>query len=337
MSRSTAFLLPPGAALHDTGWGHAEHQGRLRALSSSVGRDLLALHGRVEVEHLDPRFSDDVVEAALRRVHTAAHIELIRASVAQAAAEQSPIRIEADTLVSEASWEAATDSIKAALTAVALVADGTRRNAFVATRPPGHHATPDQPMGFCLFNTVAVAARWLQDQGLARRVLIVDWDVHHGNGTQDVFYEDADVLFLSLHRHPLYPGTGMADEVGAGAGQGTTRNVPLPADTSRAAYLEQFEAVLDEVLEVFTPDFTLVSAGYDALAGDPVGGLALEPSDFHRLTEILLASLGGADARLVACLEGGYDPKRTGLACVATLRALAGVAQADPTLPAELG
>ena len=215
------FLLHPEAPLHDTGWGHPEHQGRLRALASAVGRDLLALHERVvQVEPGQMRDED------LLRVHTPGYLALLRAAVERAEKEGAPVPLDGDTMVSAASWGAATGSTAALLTAIGQVADGTLSSAFVATRPPGHHATPDRAMGFCLINHVAVAARWLQATGRAERVLIVDWDVHHGNGTQDTFYADGTVFYLSLHQSPHYPGTGAASETGFGEGVGWTLNVP---------------------------------------------------------------------------------------------------------------
>lgn len=317
----TAFLLHPASALHDTGWGHPEHQGRLRALTQSVGRDLVALHDRVE--QLEPV---EATDADLLRVHTPAHLERVRAAVARAAAEQTIVELDGDTRVSAASWDAALGSLGAALAAAGAVGAGTHANAFVAARPPGHHATPDRAMGFCLFNTVAATARWLQDQGHAERVLIVDWDVHHGNGTQDIFWEDATVFYLSLHQAPHWPGTGTAAEEGVGEGAGSTLNVPLPAGTPRAEYRARFEEALGVAGRRFSPDFVLVSAGFDALAGDPLGGLTLEPEDFQALVGFLKRETWESSrGRLVALLEGGYDPSRTGLAAAAVLRGLAGV------------
>jgi acetoin utilization deacetylase AcuC-like enzyme len=179
-------------------------------------------------------------------------------------------------------------------------------------------------MGFCPVNHIAVAARHLQASGLASRVAIVDWDVHHGNGTQDLFYEDGSVYFLSLHQYPFYPGTGPAEERGAGAGLGTTLNVPLAEGTGSVAYLSAFEAALDLVESEFAPDFVLVSAGYDTLSQDPLGGLLLEPDDFSTLTRLVCAWAERAcDGRVVALLEGGYHPGQTAQAAVATLLALA--------------
>ncbi len=317
----TGFLLHPAAPLHDPGWGHPEHQGRLRALASAVSKDMLALHGRVH--QLEAR---SATEQEILRVHTRDHLDGVRAAVDRAMAEERSVPIDSDTRVSEASWDAAVGSSGAVLAAVDGVARGSVRNAFVATRPPGHHATPDKAMGFCLFNHVAVAARYVQDQGIGRRVLIVDWDVHHGNGTQDVFFSDPDVFYLSLHQSPHFPGTGHADEVGIGEGEGTTMNVPLPPGTAREEYRDRFHAALEEVRGRFSPDFVFVSSGFDVLAGDPLGGQAVEPRDLYEFTGAVM-SLGeeSAGGRVVALLEGGYVPERVGAGSVAVLRALAGL------------
>ena len=336
------FLLHPEAPLHDTGWGHPEHQGRLRALASAVGRDLLALHERVV--QVEP---GQVTEEDLLRVHAPGYLASLRTAVERAEKEGASVSLDADTIVSAASWGAATGSTAALLTAAGQVADGTLSSAFVATRPPGHHATPDRAMGFCLINHVAVAARWLQETGRAERVLIVDWDVHHGNGTQDTFYADGTVFYLSLHQSPHYPGTGAASAIGAGEGAGWTLNVPLPAGTSAAEYSQQFSDALSQGLETCRPDFILISAGFDVMAGDPLGGMLLETEDLHALTlEVMAGAARAPGARegearegearepmiddaprvgVVAALEGGYDPVRTGLGAAAVLRGLAGI------------
>jgi acetoin utilization deacetylase AcuC-like enzyme len=181
-------------------------------------------------------------------------------------------------------------------------------------------------MGFCLFNSIAVVARWLQAAGHAERVLIVDWDVHHGNGTHDAFYDDPTVFFLSLHQSPHYPGTGAADERGSGAGEGFTLNVPLPAGTSRAEYRDRFQSGVAEATGRLRPDFVLVSSGFDVMAGDPLGGLLLEPEDLHAMTRLLMEDAASAcDGRILVLLEGGYDPKRLGEGTVDVVRALAGL------------
>ena len=223
----TAFLMHPSAVLHDTGWGHPEHQGRLRALASAVKNDLVALHGRVvQVAPAAARVED------LALVHADALVGTVRGAVDEARERGRVAAIDADTRVSAASWEAALGTVGAALEAVRGVAEGRFCNAFVAARPPGHHATPDRAMGFCLFNNIAVAAASLRESGAAGRVLIVDWDVHHGNGTQDAFYDDPAVFFLSLHQYPHYPGTGAANETGGGRGSPSTcrcrRGRPVP-------------------------------------------------------------------------------------------------------------
>jgi acetoin utilization deacetylase AcuC-like enzyme len=317
----TGFVLHPASPLHDTGWGHPEHQGRLRALAEAVERDLPMLHG--VVEQLE---TEDADVADLLRVHTREHVERVRAACDAAAERRTIVSIDADTKVSSATWDAALGSVGAGIAAASAVVSGRVRTAFVAARPPGHHATPERAMGFCLFNSVAVVARWLQANGHAERLLIVDWDVHHGNGTQDVFYADPTVFFLSLHQWPHYPGTGARDERGEGPGAGYTLNVPLAAGTSRVEYLEHYERALDEAWRRLDPDFVLVSSGFDAMAGDPLGGLLLEPEDLHRMScSLVERAAGTCNGRVVAVLEGGYDPEQLGRGAVAVIRALAGL------------
>ena len=243
-------------------------------------------------------------------------------------AEQSEriVSIDPDTKVSAASWDAAVGSAGTAIAAARAVVEGTIENAFVATRPPGHHATPDQAMGFCLFNNVAITARWLQAHGHAERVLILDWDVHHGNGTHDTFYDDPSVFFVSLHQWPHYPGTGSAEQTGEGEGVGYTLNVPLAAGTPAVEHRAHFEKAVAEALSRFEPDFVLISCGFDAMAGDPMGNLLLEPRDLYDMTRHVVDGAAAAcDGRVVALLEGGYDPKRLGEGAVAVIRALAGL------------
>lgn len=312
----TGFLLHSASALHDTGWGHPEHQGRLRSLASTIGKDLLALHGHVV--QVAPR---EATTQELELVHTPEHIERVRAVIEASRKEDAPLELNGDTVVSGASWDAAVGSVGAVITAVEGVVDGELSNAFVAARPPGHHATPSQAMGFCLFNSVAIAARWLQARGRAARVLIIDWDVHHGNGTQDAFYDDGTVFYLSLHQSPHYPGTGAVGDRGTGEGTGWTLNVPLPAGTTQDAYRVEFRDALDTAWKTADPDFVIISAGFDAMAGDPLGDMLLEPEDFHGLTRAVLERAG--DIGVVAVLEGGYDPKRTAQGALAVVRALA--------------
>lgn len=315
----TGFLLHPASPLHDTGWGHPEHQGRLRSLASTVGKDLLTLHGHVEQLEGAEATEDDLL-----LVHTRDHVDRVAEVCRRARETEEIVSIDADTKVSSMSWDAAVGSAGSAIAAAQAVVDGVVETAFVATRPPGHHATPDRAMGFCLFNNVAIAARWLQATERAERVLIVDWDVHHGNGTQDAFYEDPTVYFLSLHQWPHYPGTGSEDETGRGAGEGATANVTFPAGTPAGTYRARFERALDVAFAQARPDFVLVSSGFDAMAGDPLGGLLLEPEDLYAMTRAVVDRAGDAcDGRVVALLEGGYDPPRIGAGAVAVIRGLA--------------
>ncbi len=229
-------------------------------------------------------------------------------------------------MVSGATWDAALAAAGCGITAVDLVMRGQADTAFAIPRPPGHHALHDRAMGFCFFNNVAIAARALQAVHGIQRVMILDWDVHHGNGTQDLFYCDPFVYYISTHLSPHYPGTGADYERGAGAGAGTTRNVPLPHGTTVAQYRSAFTAAVDAALAEFDPEFLLVSAGYDCLAGDPLGGLPLEPHDMHALTlELLAHARARMNGRMVLLLEGGYAPQRVGAGVVDTLRALTGL------------
>jgi acetoin utilization deacetylase AcuC-like enzyme len=227
-------------------------------------------------------------------------------------------RIEADTMVSAQSYEVARLAAGAACDATAQVLSGKATNALCLVRPPGHHALQGGAMGFCLFNQVAVAARVaLAEFGLSR-VLIVDWDVHHGNGTQDAFWTDGQVGFYSIHRFPFYPGSGAADETGAGKGLGMTRNVPITFGTSRADYLAKFTDSLTRFADQVKPELVLISAGFDAHAQDPIGSLGLEVEDFRQLSRVVQqVAATHARGRIVSLLEGGYNvdvlPK-----CVAT-------------------
>ncbi len=325
MADPTALVMHPDCALHDTGWGHPEHQGRLPAVVSALYADTPALLGVVRQVEADPVGIEE-----LARVHTPQHIERIRGAVREASEAGQQIPLDADTLVSGASWDAAVAAAGCAVTATSLVLDGVASTAFAVSRPPGHHATADRAMGFCLFNNVAIAARWAQVERKIERVLIVDWDVHHGNGTQEIFYRDPSVYYLSLHMSPHYPGTGSEAERGAGPGEGTTRNVGVAAGTSGEEYRRLFDEALDAVLAEFSPELVLVSAGFDVLAGDPLGGLRLEPEDMYALTVSLMErTRSTAGARVVAVLEGGYAPKRLGQGVVQVLRALGGVPPKD--------
>lgn len=208
------------------------------------------------------------------------------------------------------------------MNAVDSVVNGQVRNAFCAVRPPGHHATPIRGMGFCIFNNIAIGARYAQRRHGLDRVLIVDWDVHHGNGTQDIFYEDDTVFFFSTHQSPWYPGTGDRSETGEGKGKGTTMNVPLPAG-SQEEVLAAFRQGLVQAADKFKPDMVMISAGFDSRRGDPLGQFRLTDEDFADLTRIMMdVAEKHAEGRIVSVLEGGYSLEGLGAGVVAHVRTL---------------
>jgi acetoin utilization deacetylase AcuC-like enzyme len=213
-----------------------------------------------------------------------------------------------DTSITPNSWDVALQAAGGVLKAVdGVISDGAR-NAFCVVRPPGHHATPDRGMGFCLFNNVAIAARHAQRRHGIERVLIVDWDVHHGNGTQDIFYEDPSVFYFSTHQWPLYPGTGRADETGAGSGKGTTMNFPFPAGSGRREILGAMKDSLVPAMEKFRPGLVLISAGFDSRVGDLLGRFTLTDQDFIDLTHVVSEiAERHTQGRVVSMLEGGYN------------------------------
>lgn len=291
----TGFYYHSACLKHDTGEGHPERPARLDAIISHL--NTTGLLERVQMIEPEP-----APLSAITAVHPRQYVDWIEQSCG---AKLSAL--DADTIVSEHSFRAARLAAGAALDAVDRVSSGKLRNAFCAMRPPGHHAEISTAMGFCLFNNVAIAAEWLLQNKRAERVLIVDWDVHHGNGTQDIFYERGDVYFLSFHEWPLYPGTGREDETGAGAGLGKTRNVTIAPYTPEADYLARFVAVVAEVHETFKPDFVLISAGFDAHQHDPLAHLRLTESGFARMTETMLdLAKSSCQGRIVSLLEGGY-------------------------------
>jgi acetoin utilization deacetylase AcuC-like enzyme len=299
---------------HDTGWGHPEHVGRLRAIPSALRTDpelyqvLLHIEGR------------HATAADLALVHDAAYVTSIERAVAAAGATNSVTHLDPDTLVSGGSWDAATAAAGCVMDAVDMAADGRAIRSFCAIRPPGHHAVRDRAMGFCLFGNVALAARWARQHHGMDRVLIVDWDVHHGNGTQALVEADEGIHYVSMHQWPWYPGTGAAGDRGP---YRTVWNVPLPGGLDRTEYTGALLAAVDRAAAGFTPDLVLVSAGFDSLRGDPLGGFTLELEDIDLLTRALKqrAELW-CRGRMVSALEGGYAVDRTAAACVAHLRAM---------------
>ena len=268
----------------------------------------------------------EATDAELLRVHTPNHL----AQLSRFEAEGGGL-IEADTWVRPGSVLAARLAAGAAVEAVKFACEAPRRRALCLVRPPGHHARPDEPMGFCLFANAAVAAAEAVDHLGLDRVLIVDWDVHHGNGTQEIFDADPRVAFLSVHRWPFYPGTGAADETGTGRGLGTMRNVPLPFGIGRAAYRAAFRAALESLADKVRPQLVVISAGFDAHAEDPVGSLGLEVEDFEEMTrEVRDVAETHAEGRLVSVLEGGYNVPILAGCVAAHLEALCDAPPNDP-------
>ncbi|GBD34969.1 Histone deacetylase-like amidohydrolase [bacterium HR36] len=259
---------------------------------------------------------------ALEWIHEPALIRSVRETCEAGGGYLDP-----DTVVSRASFEVALAAAGACAAAVAAVLQGHDRTALCLVRPPGHHATRHESMGFCLFNNVAFAAETARRQFGVERILVVDWDVHHGNGTQDIFYDDAGVFFFSIHRYPFYPGTGSAAETGTGRGLGYTLNVPVRFGTSRQEYHQLFVQGLERAAAISRPQLVLVSAGFDAHRDDPIGSLGLEVDDFAELTQrVQEVAAVHAQGRIVSCLEGGYHLDRLAECVEVHLRQLAGSA-----------
>jgi len=308
MPLSTALAADRACRGHLAGRQHSERPERFDAVldglrSAGLLERLLSLDARAAAED------------ELLLCHTPQYLRTAKRDVERGLACLST----GDTNITAGSWDAALHAAGSALNAVDAVISGRARNAFCNVRPPGHHSTAGRGMGFCLFNNVAIAARYAQRRHGLERVLIVDWDVHHGNGTQEIFYSDPSVFFFSSHQWPLYPGTGRADESGAGAAQGTTMNFPFPAGAGREEILGAVENSLMPAARRFRPDLVLISAGFDSRLGDPFGRFTLSDEDFADLTRILMELAGG---RVVSVLEGGYSLEGLASAAAAHVGAL---------------
>ena len=241
---------------------------------------------------------------------------------AQAASEQESY-LDPDTPTSKQSFLAACQAAGAAIDAAKAVYAGEAKNAFCLVRPPGHHARPGSSMGFCIFNNVAIAAQYLKKHLGLQRIAIIDWDVHHGNGTQEAFYEDPGVLFFSIHRYPFYPGAGSVGERGKDAGLGFTINKPMPADTSNGEFIAEFRFVIEGPIAEYKPQMIFISAGFDGHKADPIGGIGLETEDFFTLTEIVKSVANkSCDGKIVSLLEGGYNLEVLPASICAHLRSL---------------
>ncbi|MEE2780668.1 MAG: histone deacetylase [Planctomycetota bacterium] len=300
---ATLLYRDPFFQQHETG-NHVESPDRIVAVNAAIADTDLA-------DRCDDVEWTEASEESLLRVHTPEYLARLEAFTRDGGG-----RIEQDTVVSPHSYHVARRAAGAACDAVSRVCGGKAKNAFCLLRPPGHHALADGAMGFCLLNHAAIAAAHARDAEGVRRVLIVDWDVHHGNGTQDIFYRDPDVAFFSAHRWPFYPGSGRTEETGSGPGLGTTRNLPLPFGIAADDYLEKFRQSLETIAAKQRPELIVLSAGFDAHHADPVGSLGLCEDDFSTLSRCVLdVAAVHCQGRVVSLLEGGYNPQALG-ACV---------------------
>lgn len=309
---TTAILTDPRYINH-TNPSHVERAERLNAINkaiqeSNLSPDLLSLSARA------------ATDMELSAAHAPSYLESLRHY-----SEQGGGELDADTYMTGDSWEAAVWAAGGTMQLVESIVQGTCHNGFALVRPPGHHATQKRAMGFCLINNVAVAAHYALSTLGMERVAIVDYDVHHGNGTQDIFYNDSRVLYCSTHASPFYPGTGMADEVGEGAGRGATLNLPLPLGLGDKGHARAYEQVIVPALQRWKPDIILVSAGYDAHWSDPIGHMILSITGFATITQMLSQAAGElCQGRIALVLEGGYNLDAIGAGVVASLRVLMG-------------
>ncbi|GMU93083.1 MAG: histone deacetylase [Candidatus Hydrogenedentota bacterium] len=298
----TGFCFHEECKLHVNGPGHPECPERLDAIREAFRAN------RIEYEPVDAK---PAAREDLLRVHSASHIDTIERTCSTGAEYPDP-----DTQMVKASWDAALLAAGGAIAACEAVLDGGVDNAFCAIRPPGHHAERDRAMGFCLFNNVAVAARWLRDVRAVKRVAIIDWDVHHGNGTQHSFYDDDTVYYASIHQHPLYPGTGFPNERGK---NNTNLNVQMAWGYGPEEWLDALTTKVLPELETFRPDFLLISCGFDAHRLDPLAAQRLESDTYAEMTRRVKGLAGG---RIVSLLEGGYHLGAVGESAVAHFKAL---------------
>ncbi|HJR65028.1 MAG TPA: histone deacetylase [Gemmatimonadaceae bacterium] len=306
---SVALISHSDCGRHDTGWGHPEHVGRIRAITKALREHPEVL---TALEHVEARHA---TEDEIALMHVRAYIDQVR-QIARAGGGH----LDADTIASEGSWDAARAGAGALLDAVDFATSGHGQRAFCAVRPPGHHALADRAMGFCLFGNVAIAARYAQRRHELGRVLIVDWDVHHGNGTQALVEGDANIHFVSMHQWPWYPGTGAADDRGP---HRNVWNVPMAPALPPERYVEAITRAIDDATTGFTPDIVVISAGFDSLRGDPLGAFTLELEHVVALTRLLVErATDWCAGRVVSALEGGYATDRLGEACVEHMKAL---------------
>ncbi|MFQ5824997.1 MAG: histone deacetylase [bacterium] len=292
----TGFVYHDDFLKHNTGAGHPERAERLQNLVTYLKQiDYLFEFNHIPVTPADLSF--------IEQIHPKHYIMNIQNSC-----NSGLTYLDSDTVVSRDSFHAAHLSVGGVVNACDAVMKGKIENAFCAVRPPGHHAEPSTAMGFCLFNNVAIAARYLQNHHSIDKVCIIDWDVHHGNGTQNAFYDDSSVFYISIHQHPLYPGTGRAEERGQGAGEGATLNFPSPPGFGDKDYLNTFEKQIAPEVRNFNPDYILISAGFDAHRDDPLANMQVTEEGFGEMTVLIkLLAEECCQGRFVSLLEGGYN------------------------------
>jgi len=320
MAGGTAIVTDARMLAHDPGRGHPERPDRLRAVIDHLedARELVRLEARPATRE----------ELAL--VHPPAHIDRIAAS-----AGRPRVMFDSDTATSPGSYQAALLAAGSLLVLCEAILAGEVANGFAAVRPPGHHAERDRPMGFCLFNNVAIAAAWLRQRGV-ERVAIIDWDLHHGNGTQHAFEADPSVLYVSTHQYPFYPGTGAAEEVGVGQGAGRTVNLPFPAAFGDAEYIRAFQEIITPIVRQFAPHFVLISAGFDCDHRDPLGSMQVTPAGFSAMAKACVdLAQESAAGRVAAILEGGYDLRAIIEGTDETLDAMRGKHTARPPVTGD--
>jgi len=283
---------------HTTGIGHPETPLRYDVVMKTLRGD------KKLWENLNEITPEKASKGLIQAAHTPQHFKLVESAFAEGLD-----RLDADTTISMQSFDASLFAAGGAVSGVDAVMTGEADNAFVVARPPGHHATAERPMGFCLFNNVAVAAKYAQNKYKEiERVAIVDWDVHHGNGTQGIFYTDPSVYFFSMHQYPWYPGTGSRGETGHSRGLGATLNIPVKASTQAAEQKRMFETAIEDIATNFRPDLIMISAGFDAHLTDPLGQLKLEDRDYVSMTRTIKQwAAEVCQGRVVSCLEGGYN------------------------------
>ena len=297
MSSKTGFVYNDRFLDHDTGPGHPERADRLRSITAHLKQVNLW----PKLQHL---IIDHAAEEWILKVHTPEHLKFVR----EACRLGRKLLDQGDTHACPDSYDIALLAAGGVLSGVDAVMNGLLNNVFCAVRPPGHHAEQNAVMGFCLFNNIAVAARYAQQTYSINRVAIIDWDVHHGNGTQNIFYEDNSVFYISLHQYPFYPGTGSRSECGAGAGTNYTLNIPMRAGSGEEEYVHAFNKDILPTLDGFRPNLILISAGFDAHKDDPLANINLTAESFARMTAMVMeAAKSYCDSRIVSVLEGGYN------------------------------